>query len=247
MAGSGYDRTPVSDDAEVVWDANLDLFVREGTTDSQIVREMPAYAPIGVLPGETVLDLGANIGGYAREAIVNQKAGKVVCFEPDPYNFAMLQRNTERFAGKVALMQCAILGSGRGEPAAGNTTGMRTISFYKNVRKCKASHSTVPYRGREVVTVNGYDFDQVVAMVKPARIKADIEGEEHYIFRTCNLPDYVKGVLMELHLQKDDWRSVGLDAINNNMLRQGFVNHPDRMPRDTGANWHTLVCWRRDL
>ena len=241
----GYDRRHLDDDGlEMHLDPKYGIYVREGTTDSDIIKEMPAYSPIGVKPGETILDLGANIGGYANEAACNQKAGRIICVEPDPNNFAMLSNNVDlikkkcRDAGLVTKIVCL--------QAAVVNTDVASVDFYKNNRRCKASHSTIPYRGREVITVKAVKFSTLVETFKPARIKVDIEGEEHNIFRTCVLPSFVKGIIMELHLQKDDWRAVGMEAINNNIVQQGFVPDERLCTKDTGKNWHCLCAWRRD-
>jgi FkbM family methyltransferase len=49
-----------------------------------------------IKPGQTVLDIGANIGYYTLMAakLVGPK-GKVYAFEPDPDNFALLKKNVE--------------------------------------------------------------------------------------------------------------------------------------------------------
>jgi FkbM family methyltransferase len=47
-------------------------------------------------PGQTVLDIGANIGYYTLIAAkLVGPAGKVYAFEPDPVNFKLLKRNVE--------------------------------------------------------------------------------------------------------------------------------------------------------
>jgi FkbM family methyltransferase len=49
-----------------------------------------------IKPGQTVLDIGANIGYYTLIAAkLAGPAGKVYAFEPDPDNFALLKKNTE--------------------------------------------------------------------------------------------------------------------------------------------------------
>jgi FkbM family methyltransferase len=49
-----------------------------------------------IKPGDTVLDLGANIGYYTLIfAKLVGKSGKVYAFEPDPNNFALLKKNVK--------------------------------------------------------------------------------------------------------------------------------------------------------
>src|SRR5258708_4586206 len=50
-----------------------------------------------IKPGQTVLDIGANIGYYTLIAAkLVGPSGKVYAFEPDPTNFKILKKNVER-------------------------------------------------------------------------------------------------------------------------------------------------------
>jgi tRNA G37 N-methylase Trm5 len=49
-------------------------------------------------PGSTVLDIGANVGLHTLPLSRRVDGGQVVAFEPDPANFALLERNLERNA-----------------------------------------------------------------------------------------------------------------------------------------------------
>lgn len=60
--------------------------------------------------GDLVFDLGANCGlaAYRLSHMVGE-SGKVVCLEPDPVNFVILQRNISRHGLRnVTALQCAI-------------------------------------------------------------------------------------------------------------------------------------------
>lgn len=61
-----------------------------------------------IKPGMTVLDIGAHVGYYTRMAsdIVGEK-GRVIAFEPNPHNHAMLKRNAGN-RSNVTLMQVAL-------------------------------------------------------------------------------------------------------------------------------------------
>ena len=70
----------------------------------------------GLVGEGNVLDIGANIGYtasvLARAAKPNRK---VFAFEPEPFNFSILQQTAQRaeFKGKIVPMQCAV-GAGNG-------------------------------------------------------------------------------------------------------------------------------------
>ena len=60
-------------------------------------------------PGVTVVDGGAHVGLYTVLASRGVGAGRVLAFEPDPYNFAALAANVRRLGrGNVALHRKAL-------------------------------------------------------------------------------------------------------------------------------------------
>lgn len=74
--------------------------VRAGTCDRGIIDEIYAYncyTPAGfeIKEGDTVFDVGAQIGVFSAYAAHLSKTGKVYSFEPFPENYNMLKRNAE--------------------------------------------------------------------------------------------------------------------------------------------------------
>src|SRR5262249_52066747 len=73
--------------------------IRRGTWDEAFVTraiEQREYNPPGyeIQPGDTVVDVGANVGTFALLASrAAGPSGRVVACEPDPENFALLLRN----------------------------------------------------------------------------------------------------------------------------------------------------------
>jgi hypothetical protein len=75
----------------------VDLYVRPGTKDEELAREVFnrnyyfSYGGLKINPGDIVLDLGANIGSFAIQAL--QFEPKLIyCFEPHPETFEVLQK-----------------------------------------------------------------------------------------------------------------------------------------------------------
>ena len=60
-------------------------FALQGTVDEALLQH--------VKPGDTVIDIGGNIGIYALTLATRVKGGKVITFEPDPKNFARLSEH----------------------------------------------------------------------------------------------------------------------------------------------------------
>jgi len=121
-------------------------------------------------PGDTVLDIGANIGFYTSffSALVG-KSGKVHCFEPDRLNFQRLKKNTSAL-DNITLH----------EAAASNLNG--TITLFQS-DLLNVDHKT--YRTTE--SESGYSvpslkLDDLFTNTKIHLIKIDIQGFEYFAF-----------------------------------------------------------------
>jgi FkbM family methyltransferase len=81
-----------------------DFFLRAGTQDEEayeeVVRQNQYRLPERFAPGSVVLDVGAQIGCFAR-ACFDRGAARVYCFEPERSNFDLLARN---LSGKNAVL-----------------------------------------------------------------------------------------------------------------------------------------------
>ncbi len=129
-------------------------------------------------PGMTVLDVGANIGFYSLEAddIVGPE-GRVIAFEPDPANRALLEENLERNrAQRVTVEACAVSDS------------RREIQLYQSRynsgdhRIYDGSQEADFHRGgaRSTITVPTRTLDDYVAEhgLEVDVVKCDIQGAE---------------------------------------------------------------------
>jgi FkbM family methyltransferase len=123
-----------------------------------------------VRPGDTVLDLGANIGYYTLIfARLVGPAGKVYAFEPDPTNFALLKHNVELNGYRnVVLVNKAV---------ADKTARARLFLAPTNAgdhRLCDTEE------GRRSVPVETVDLDTFFRNFKGRFdfIKIDIQGSE---------------------------------------------------------------------
>ena len=136
------------EDREVVFHDGRRLLLRGGYRDYHIFDRIflqDTYR-LANLPARLgcVLDVGANIGLFA--CCVAPRAERVVCFEPSPGNFALLERNTAGLA-HVAARQEAMAGEG-GEallhvPVDGHNTGAFSL-FESDEARADAADVTVP-------------------------------------------------------------------------------------------------------
>ena len=123
-----------------------------------------------VRPGDTVVDVGANVGVYS---LFLAKAvgpdGVVVASEPDPENAAALQENLSRNRlHHVRILQTAL---GDHDGVAPFKAGLRTVSRFAN-----------PGDG-DTVMVRMTTLDSVLGTAEPVFVKIDVEGFEDAVIR----------------------------------------------------------------
>jgi FkbM family methyltransferase len=226
--------TITPDDTEVAFDEGVGLWLRPATTDRAIAFNAPQeYRPLGVEADDVVLDLGGHIGSACRY-FLRCGAKQVVTVEPEPYNFALLERNV---AGLPVTAIDAAVTATAGE-----------VKLYTNPRqRSRAAHSTADhYPGRDTRLVRGVAFVDLLRDHEPDRIKVDCEGAEYEIFESITtIPESVVAVVMEMHLARKSWRTKEAPALADRFLQEGFVALLE--PDFSGGNGpkHTLACWHR--
>lgn len=182
-----------------------DLYYRSGTSDTHLIhsillkrsRKGEYHIPAPLHP-RVILDIGANIGAAAVYFASTYPAARVVCVEPVPANFAVLQRNIAAFPAIEA--HNVALGAHDGtlslieSPDASNQGG---FSAFQRGADADASRIEVACR----------DINKLVAEVggAPDIIKIDTEGFESTILRAL-APEtlaQVRWILGELHGEDD--------------------------------------------
>ena len=150
-------------------------WVRPGTLDEYVFKEIrPSYNMLDIQEGDTVLDIGANIGAFSLYA-TQEGAKKVYSYEPDEDNFELLNVNSPNSVNT----RCAVVGD-----------DSDYVYLYVNSKKNKGLHMTREVRGRDAVKVLALKFDDIIQQTKPNKIKIDVEGAE-YGFMPYVFSDYV--------------------------------------------------------
>ena len=156
-----------------------------------------------------ILDIGANVGGFAVWAAYRWPHAKIYCFEPIKKNFELLLKNVERFGGRVVCSNVAI-----GEP------GHRQM-FYGRHNCGEASL----YQGREQVG-DGETVKVVHPNDLPAAdiVKIDTEGAElEIIYRMEQNP---KIFLIEYHSAKNrrdlDYALADYELVQHDMRNKDY-------------------------
>lgn len=128
-----------------------------------------------VKAGDTVFDLGANVGYFTLiAAALVGSSGKVVAYEPVPANSAALRRNV--LMNRLEHVEVV-------EAAVSGTAGTAEIAFDSSDQTA----SLVAARGGGAVTVATVRLDDEVQRVgAPNVIKSDIEGAEYDAFECAD-------------------------------------------------------------
>ncbi len=122
-----------------------------------------------IRPGDHILDIGANIGFYARLlSKMTGAAGKVYCFEPDSTNFRYLQKNAGHLTNVILFNKAVSSEKG-------------TLKVYKS-KLLNVDHRTYPVNNYDSIEeIEAVTIDELIAMgaiEKVNVIKIDIQGFE---------------------------------------------------------------------
>ncbi len=197
--------------------------VREDTLDEYIVKEVKTYECLNLTPEDTVLDIGGCIGSFARYAL--ERGAKVISVEPEPDNYKLLCENAP---GATVINAAAIV-----KP--------REIILYVNDLKNKGAHSIIPTQGRREIKVETVLFPKLLETRKPTKIKMDCEGAEYELLADL-LPEHVKAIVLEFHLQKKGERD-NARALHESLKSQ--FAQVVKEPKITEKNWITIGAYRR--
>lgn len=161
-----------------------------GWSDAGTIEEMErdCYRIEG-LKLRTVLDIGANIGSFARQVCQLNPQAHVWCYEPEPENFALLVDNTHGLS--VTLEQAAVWANGGGVEIA----AQRGLSHVCDGTRCRVPHEPP-------VPVNSRPLDEILAEHESVDLlKMDVEGAEFAILDACPLSALrkIKYLRMEIH------------------------------------------------
>jgi FkbM family methyltransferase len=141
-----------------------------------------------VRPGDTLVDVGANLGLYAVAAA--KRGARVIAVEPDPANVRDIRRNARLNRAKVSIVQAlagAEIGAAplalRGSPVSGN------IDMYLG--------PTTRYGVAPVLTLDALLKDERVDL-----LKIDVEGAEIDVLRGAEqtlAEKRPRAILIEVH------------------------------------------------
>jgi FkbM family methyltransferase len=175
------------------------LTARAQTADRWTITEiwmLKRYEPWPdtILPGSTVIDIGAHIGIFSIRAAERSPSIRVYAYEPLPEHCEMLEHNLRQNGlNNVRLFRAAV----DGKPGDGKL-------FLSPAKKETGAHSLVNFSSSQYVPVKRVTLPQVFEannIEKCDLLKMDCEGTEYSIFE--NLPPAyfkrINKIVMEWH------------------------------------------------
>ena len=177
------------------FDTKNGLWYRPERLDLSIIKEQVFNKNLNFTPADTMLDLGAHIGSTAKLAL-DAGIGFVICVEPEPDNFRMLQHNLAAYPN-VWLYHAAVV--------AGTHTAS-TVNLFVNSGKGGASHSLCAVNRRQTIPVPAWKFHTLVWGWRPTILKIDIEGYEFELLEDMDgISEFVRAISLEIHTSRPEW------------------------------------------
>jgi FkbM family methyltransferase len=172
------------------------LYARSGTSDIDVYEQVFLWREYQCLDhvreASLVVDCGANVGYSSAYFLSRFPAAKVIAVEPDPGNFAQMERNLAPYADRVAAWRTGVWSHPARLVISSDSWG-DDREWARTVREARAGEI-----GMEAV-----DIATLLAQSGRERIsilKVDIEGAERIVFGApCPWLSYVDNIVVELH------------------------------------------------
>lgn len=156
------------------------------------------------VPGETLWDIGANIGCYSLYAA--KKGLNVVAFEPNPYNFSILSKNLElnNLTNSLSAFCLALSTKTRISFLNMSTTAMGGALAMFGEKQMSIVADGVSAEVVHAQAMIGFSVDEFIESFSPAfpnHIKLDVDGLEGKILEgaSVTLEDRrIKSILVEI-------------------------------------------------
>ena len=169
------------------WYTATEVFLNKLYTSSgQVIRE-----------GDTVIDVGANIGCFSLLASqLVGPTGRVLALEPDPRTFAQLEANIKLNNATNITPYCVALGESCGDATIFRHPNSLFSSLYDKVDGHETNAEEV---ATQVLTIGAF-FDEC-NIARCQYLKLDCEGAEYAILRTFSseLAEHIDQITIETH------------------------------------------------
>jgi FkbM family methyltransferase len=194
------------------------LYIRKGTSDSYVFEQIfidLEYEPLrDISDVQLVIDCGANIGCSSAYFLTQFPECRVIAVEPDPGNFAMLERNLLPYGDRATIFRAGIW----------SHSAPLVVSKNKYRGGGEWAFQVQPCQPDEKADFQGMDIGSLLAASGFERIsllKIDIEGAEVVVFGdNVEWLDRVDALTIELH--DDSQFGKASDVFHSAMRGRGF-------------------------
>lgn len=194
-------------------------------TSTKPVRLHPFNSVPSEIEAKWVLDIGANVGDIAKNALITWPDAKVICFEPVSTTFQILTENLNRYTDRVILFKKALSDiDGTGQINITSFHGANSMEHQSAFHKYFNPH----VREVEKETIELVRLDDI-AQKFPAKLidimKIDVEGHELKVLKggIQFLSKSVDTIIIEIALQRDNsWENQSVFEIFSLLHSLGF-------------------------
>jgi FkbM family methyltransferase len=183
-------------------------YTSDGSCVVDVTRENEYFKHFGIMPGDVVVDIGANIGSFSVYAAWLQPTARVLAVEPLQANFDLLKRNSEiNGLGNLEAIRCGVMGK------AGE------ITIYHGQDDAEGSSSVVKSgivdesKAEKVPCISFAELLDKVPRVD--FLKIDCEGAEFDF-----IPDAPSDVLRKVRKIAMEWHDVRPDLTHKDLVRK---------------------------
>ncbi|WP_419189814.1 FkbM family methyltransferase [Stieleria marina] len=233
----------------------FDLFHNNQEAAESMVRqidEFPSFfTPAGDRP--LIVDCGANIGVSVLEWKTRWPQAEIICFEPDPFAFEILQANVDE--NDIAGIECI-------NAAVSNCDD--TVDFFGDLsptadaRGNSLEAAWADREGSSQTSVRCTKLSPYLTDRDVSFLKLDIEGaEQRVIEEIAGCLDRVQALYVEVHETDESLAVNSLASIEKTLLAAGFTiekeprysEHAlpeslDEWREEANAVLTQLLCWR---
>ncbi len=216
------------------------------------IDEFPSFfTPLGDQP--LIIDCGANIGVSVLEWKTRWPQSQVICFEPDPFAFEILQKNIDvNDVPGVRCVNAAVWDSEDTVLLYGD------ISPTADARGNSVEAAWANRAGCSQISVKSTRLSPYIADQEVSFLKLDIEGAEQRVLNEIAMSlDRVQAIYVEVHETDESTDRNSAESIERMLLTAGFAveseprysehalpEHLDAWRRSAGAVLTQLLCWR---
>ena len=155
----------------------------------QLEHSAKFYKPLVALrPGDTVLDLGAHVGGFTIPLAARHPKTNFICYEPDPINYANLKRNVRNAKLKNV---------------SAHLTAVAPKDGPMEIKHDRSNTGGSTAQPSQTLTGNGgttyANIRKQHGLDKIRLLKIDIEGAEHDCFKSEEDWNNVDSLIAEIH------------------------------------------------